>query len=41
LHEVAVIDREHFEGNHVQIEGTISNAERDRFESMLEEIEPV
>jgi GTPase len=41
LHEVAVIEREHFEGNHVQIEGTISRAERDRFESMLEEIEPV
>jgi GTP-binding protein HflX len=41
LHEVGVIDREHFEGNHVTIEGSVSKAERDRFESILAEIQPV
>jgi GTPase len=41
LHEVANVDREHFEGNYVTIEGTTSKADRDRFESMLTEIELV
>jgi GTP-binding protein HflX len=41
LHEVAVVNREHFEGNHVTIEGTTSKADRDRFESMLSDIELV
>ena len=41
LHEVAVVDNEHFEGNHVTIKGSSSKAERDRFESMLSDIEPV
>jgi GTPase len=41
LHEVAIVNREHFEGNHVTIEGTASKTERDRFESMLSEIELV
>lgn len=40
LHEVAVVDDEHFEGNHVTIKGSSSKAERDRFESMLSDIEP-
>ncbi len=41
LHEVAVVDKEHFEGNHVTIEGTTSKADRDKFESMLADIETV
>lgn len=41
LHDVAVIDREHFEGNQVTIEGSVSKAERDRFESILADIQPV
>lgn len=41
LHEVGVIDREHFEGNHVTVEGTTSKADRDKFESMLSDIEPI
>jgi GTPase len=41
LHEVAVVNKEHFEGNHVTIEGTTSKADRDKFESMLADIETV
>lgn len=41
LHEVAVISKEHFEGNSVTIEGTTSKADRNRFESMLADIELV
>jgi GTPase len=41
LHEVAVIDKEHFEGNEVSIKGSISKADLDRFESMLSDIEPL
>lgn len=39
LHEVAVVEREHYEGNYVTIEGTTSKADQARFESMLEDIE--
>ena len=41
LHDVAIISEEHFEGNHVTIEGTISKQDRDRFVSILSEIELV
>jgi GTP-binding protein HflX len=41
LHDVARITREHFEGNSVTIEGTTSKADRNRFESMLADIELV
>lgn len=41
LHEVGVIDREHFEGNTVSIEGSSTKADRDRFESILKEIKPL
>ncbi|MDX1591944.1 MAG: GTPase HflX [Balneolaceae bacterium] len=41
LHDVARITREHFEGNSVLIEGTTSKADRNRFESMLADIELV
>lgn len=41
LHEVAVVDREHFEGNEVTIEGSTSKADRARFEAMLSEFETV
>lgn len=38
LHEVAVVNKEQYEGNHVSIAGSTSKAERDRFESMLADI---
>lgn len=38
LHEVAVVNKEHYEGNHVSIAGSTTKAERDRFESMLADI---
>lgn len=41
LHDVALISREHFEGNSVSIEGSISKADRERFENMLADIELV
>lgn len=41
LHEVAVIIKEHYEGNSVQIKGTTSKADRDKFESMLSDIKPL
>ena len=41
LHEVGVIDEEHFEGNSVSIEGSSTKADRDRFESILKEIKPL
>lgn len=41
LHEVGVVDKEHFEGNHVMIEGSTSKTDKDRFEAMLSDIEPV
>jgi GTP-binding protein HflX len=41
LHEVGVIDREHFEGNNVTIEGSASKADNNRFEAMLNEFETV
>jgi GTP-binding protein HflX len=40
LHETAIIEDELFEGNKVQIKGSASTKDRDRFESMLTEIEP-
>lgn len=39
LHDVAVVESEHFEGNSVTIEGRITQADRNRFESMLDELE--
>lgn len=39
LHDVAVVDSEHFEGNSVTIEGRITQVDRNRFESMLDELE--
>lgn len=41
LHDVAVIDNEHYEGNSVQVKGTTSKADRDKFESMLSDIKPL
>lgn len=41
LHEVGVIDREHFEGNNVTIEGSASKADNNKFEAMLNEFETV
>jgi len=41
LHEVAVIEKEHFEGNEVAISGSSSKEDIDRFESMLSDIEPL
>lgn len=41
LHEVGVVDHEHFEGNEVTIKGSTSKADRDRFEAMLSELETV
>jgi GTP-binding protein HflX len=38
LHEVANVEQEQYEGDHVLISGSTSKAERDRFESMLAEI---
>lgn len=38
LHEVAVVNKEHYEGNNVSIAGSTSKADRDRFESMLADI---
>lgn len=38
LHEVAVVNKEQYKGNHVSIAGSTSKAERDRFESMLADI---
>lgn len=38
LHEVAVVDKEQYEGNHVSIKGSTSKKDRDRFESMLADI---
>ncbi len=40
LHEVAVIDKEHYEGNIVHIKGSTSKADRDKFESLLSDIKP-
>lgn len=39
LHETGVVESEQFEENNVIIEGTIKQADRDRFESMLEKLE--
>ncbi len=39
LHEVGVVENEHFEGNCVTIKGSIIKADRDRFESMLAKLE--
>ncbi len=38
LHEVAVVNKEQYEGNNVSIAGSTSKADRDRFESMLADI---
>ena len=39
LHDVGVVDDEHFEGNSVTIKGSITKADRNRFETMLEKLE--
>lgn len=39
LHDVGVVENEHFEGNYVTIEGSIIKADRNRFESMLSKLE--
>lgn len=39
LHESAIVESEHFENNNVQIKGSISTADKERFESMIAEIE--
>jgi len=39
LHEVGVVDSEHFEGSHVTIKGSVKKADRNRFKSMLEKLE--
>jgi len=39
LHDVGVVESEHFEGNSVTIEGSITKADRSRFNSMLDELE--
>lgn len=39
LHEVGVVENEHFEGNCVTIKGSIIKADRDRFEAMLAKLE--
>lgn len=41
LHEVAIINSEQYEGNEVTINGSISKADRNRFEAMLSELETV
>lgn len=41
LHEVAIINNEHYEGDEVLIEGSVSKADRNRFEAMLSEFETV
>jgi GTP-binding protein HflX len=40
LHEVAVIDKELYEENSVQIKGSTSKADREKFEAMLSDIKP-
>jgi len=39
LHDVGVVENEHFEGNYVTIKGSIIKADRNRFESMLSKLE--
>lgn len=39
LYDVGVVDNEHFEGNSVTIKGSITKADRNRFETMLEKLE--
>ncbi|CAN5469052.1 GTPase HflX [soil metagenome] len=39
LHEVGVVENEHFEGNCVTIKGSIIKKDRDRFEAMLAKME--
>ncbi|REL24854.1 GTPase HflX [Rhodohalobacter sp. SW132] len=39
LHDVGVVDSEHFEGNSVTIKGSITEADRNRFDAMLSKLE--
>jgi GTPase len=41
LHEVALIDKELYEGNSVYIKGSATKADRDKFEAMLADIKPL
>ncbi|TVQ65720.1 MAG: GTPase HflX [Balneolaceae bacterium] len=38
LHQAGVVDKEHYDGEFVQIKGSITKEERDRFESLLSEL---
>lgn len=41
LHEVAIINNEHYDGDEVTIEGSVSKSDQKRFEAMLSELETV
>ncbi len=41
LHEVGIVDNEHYDGNYVSIEGSVTKEDRERFKSMLADIKPL
>lgn len=41
LHEVGIVDNEHYDGNYVSIKGSVTKEDKERFKSMLSEIEPL
>jgi len=41
LHEVGIVDSEHYDGNYVSIKGSVTKEDKERFKSMLSEIEPL
>ena len=41
LHEVGIVDKEHYDGNYVSIEGSLTKEDRAKFKSMLADIKPL
>ncbi|MEX0945620.1 MAG: GTPase HflX [Balneolaceae bacterium] len=41
LHEVGIVDKEHYDGNYVSIKGSVTKEDRARFKSMLSDIKPL
>lgn len=41
LHEVGIVDKEHYDGNYVTIEGSLTKEDREKFKSMLSDIKPL
>lgn len=41
LHEVGIVDNEHYDGNYVSIKGSLTKEDRAKFKSMLADIKPL